>query len=93
MTSPAALAFRLLAASAEAGARKETPIQKVTQLMDGMSVRGLDEKQKEQIQLATHEIFCDSTAASKNAAIKEADEKIEVQSSVYIKTSRRCVMV
>ena len=46
--------------------------------MDGMIVRDRDEKQKEQIQFATHQIFCDSTAASKNAAIKEADENIEV---------------
>ena len=71
MTSPAALALCLLAASGEAEVHKETPIQKVTQLMDGMIVWDRDEKQKEQIQFATNEIFCHSIAVSKNAAIKQ----------------------
>ena len=71
MTSPAALALCLLAASAEAEVHKEIPIQKVTQLMDGMIVGGRDENQKDQIQFATNEIFCHSIAVSKNAAIKQ----------------------
>ncbi len=39
--------------------------------MDGMIVGDGDEKQKEQIQFATNEIFCHSNAVSKNAAIKQ----------------------
>jgi hypothetical protein len=39
--------------------------------MDGMIVGDRDEKQKEQIQFATNEIFCHSIAVSKNAAIKQ----------------------
>ena len=39
--------------------------------MDGMFIGDRDEKQKEQIQVATNEIFCHSIAVSKNAAIKQ----------------------
>ena len=39
--------------------------------MDGMIIGDRDEKQKEQIQFATNEIFCHSIAVSKNAAIKQ----------------------
>jgi len=78
MALPTLLAFCVLATAAVAEEQKETPIQKVIQLMDGMIAKGLDEKQKEQIQFATYKAFCDSTAAAKNAAIKEANEKIEV---------------
>jgi len=78
MTKTTVFVFCLAATAAVGEVQKETPIQKVIQLMDGMIAKGLDEKQKEQIQFATYKAFCDSTVASKNAAIKEANEKIEV---------------
>merc|ERR1719160_2292851 len=68
----------LCVAIAHADAVKETPVQKVIQLMDGMIAKGTDEMQKEQVQFSTYKAFCDSTTADKQKSIKDANEKIEV---------------
>merc|ERR1719460_760367 len=64
-------------AGTEANAAKETPVQKVIQLLDDMIAKGTEEKQKEQVQLAAFKAFCDSTTADKQSSIKDAAEKIE----------------
>jgi len=55
-----------------------TPVQKVIQLMEGMSAKGKKEKHKEQVQFAAYKQFCDDTAVEKKRAISEADEKIDI---------------
>jgi len=42
-----------------------TPVQKVIQLMEGMSAKGKKEKHKEQVQFAAYKQFCDDTAVEK----------------------------
>merc|ERR1719159_999507 len=55
-----------------------TPVQKVIELMNGMVEKGKKEKQDEIVQFATYKTFCDNTVSSKQAAIAEANEMIEV---------------
>merc|ERR1719171_221638 len=55
-----------------------TPVQKVIELMNGMVAKGKEEKQAEQVQFAAYKQFCDDTQSSKQKAIKEANEKIDV---------------
>merc|ERR1719359_2781682 len=55
-----------------------TPVQKVIQLMNGMVEKGKKEKQDELVQFASYKTFCDNTVSSKQAAIAEANEAIEV---------------
>merc|ERR1719197_800991 len=55
-----------------------TPVQKVIQLMNGMLAKGKSEKQAEQVQFAAYKQWCDDTVRQKTAAIKEANEQIEV---------------
>jgi hypothetical protein len=70
--------FALLGVSGTA-ARKTvgsvTPVQKVIQLMEGMSAKGKEEKHKEQVQFAAYKQFCDDTAVEKKRDIAEAEEK------------------
>merc|ERR1719265_819037 len=56
---------------------KVTPVQKVIQLMQGMLEKGKKEKAEEEIAFSTQKQFCDQTAAEKQNAIAEANEKIE----------------
>merc|ERR1719473_554567 len=65
------------AAFTTAIADKVTPVQKVVGLLNGMVEKGKKEKHEESLQFATYKQFCDSTAASKTKAIKEANEAIE----------------
>merc|ERR1719492_520519 len=74
--APSVLLFALLAGQAYASA--VTPVQKVIQLMEGMSAKRKKEKHDEQVQFAAYKQFCDDTAVEKKRAIEEADEKIEV---------------
>jgi len=53
-----------------------TPVQKVIQLMEGMSAKGKKEKHDEQVQFAAYKQFCDDTSVEKTRAIAEANEKI-----------------
>merc|ERR1719159_1047649 len=55
-----------------------TPVQKVIELMNGMVEKGKKEKQDEMVQFASFKTFCDNTVSSKQAAIAEANEMIEV---------------
>jgi len=52
-----------------------TPVQKVIQLLEGMSATGKKEKHDEQVQFAAYKQFCDDTTVEKKRAIEEANEK------------------
>jgi len=73
----------LLLASGDALVRAEsrsevTPVQKVIQLLTGMSAKGKEEKHAEQVQFAAYKQFCDDTTVETKRDIKEAEETIEV---------------
>jgi len=57
-------------------AAQVTPVQKVIQLLEGMSATGKKEKHEEQVQFAAYKQFCDDTTVEKKRAIEEANEKI-----------------
>merc|ERR1719274_116495 len=84
MKSALALLLAVAPVSAEMPAQTEflslgvTPVQKVIQLMNGMVEKGKKEKQDEMVQFASFKTFCDNTVSSKQAAIAEANEMIEV---------------
>jgi len=59
-------------------AAEVTPVQKVIQLLQGMSDKGKKEKHEEQVQFAAYKQFCDDTTIEKKRAIKQAEETIEV---------------
>merc|ERR1719232_2436469 len=73
---PCAVLFALLAGTASA--TKVTPVQKVIQLLEGMSAKGKEEKHAEQVQFAAYKQFCDDTTVEKTRAIAEANEKIDM---------------
>merc|ERR1719232_183327 len=73
---PCAVLFALLAGTAAKA--QVTPVQKVIQLLEGMSAKGKKEKHDEQVQFAAYKQFCDDTAVEKKRAIAEANEKIEM---------------
>jgi len=54
-----------------------TPVQKVIQLLEGMSAKGKAEKHDEQVQFAAYKQFCEDTTIEKKRAIEEANEKID----------------
>jgi len=56
---------------------KETPVQKVIQLMQGMLDKGKKEKHEEAVQFAAYKQFCDSVVPEKQNAIAEANAMIE----------------
>merc|ERR1719267_126338 len=58
-------------------AAEVTPVQKVIQLLQGMSEKGKKEKHEEQVQFAAYKQFCDDTTVEKQRAIKEATAKME----------------
>merc|ERR1719400_1039960 len=73
------IAAALMASLLGAGAASTvTPVQKVIELLEGMSVKGKKEKHEEQVQFAAYKQFCDDTTVEKQRAIKEAAETIEV---------------
>merc|ERR1719512_398672 len=76
MKSPTALLLFLITDAALAV--KVTPVQKVVQLLEGMSAKGKKEKHDEQVQFAAYKQFCDDTSVEKKRAIEEAEETIEV---------------
>merc|ERR1719512_586782 len=76
MKSPTALLLFLITDAALAA--KVTPVQKVIQLLEGMSAKGKKEKHDEQVQFAAYKQFCDDTTVEKKRAIEEANEKIEM---------------
>jgi len=74
----AAPALLLFLVSDVALGAKITPVQKVIQLLEGMSATGKKEKHDEQVQFAAYKQFCDDTTVEKKRAIEEANEKIEM---------------
>jgi len=68
----------LLASTVHAAATGVTPVQKVIELMEGMSAKGKKEKHDEQVQFAAYKQFCDDTTVEKKRAIATAEETIEV---------------
>jgi predicted TIM-barrel fold metal-dependent hydrolase len=58
-------------------AAQVTPVQKVIQMLNGMTEKGKKEKHEEQVQFAAYKQFCDDTAVEKERLIKEADQTIE----------------
>merc|ERR1719219_807853 len=62
------------AASSEAVSR--TPIQKVIEMLNGMLVKGKQEKHEEQVQFTAYKQFCDDTLAEKANAVKVGEESI-----------------
>jgi cell division septum initiation protein DivIVA len=68
----------LLVALHSTPAHAVTPVQKVIQLMEGMSAKGKKEKHDEQVQFAAYKQFCDDTAVEKKRSIAEANEKIDM---------------
>merc|ERR1719284_1729517 len=76
MGSIAFASFALL--SWQALATSVTPVQKVIELLQSMSVKGKQEKHEEQVQFAQYKQFCDDTTVEKQRSIKEANEMIEM---------------
>merc|ERR1712194_622618 len=68
----------LILGCALVSATEVTPVQKVIQLLEGMSAKGKAEKHDEQVQFAAYKQFCDDTTVEKKRDIAEAEEKIEV---------------
>eukprot|EP00435_Cladocopium_sp_Y103_P057069 s1215_g19.t1 len=54
-----------------------TPVQKVLELLSTMKKKGEEEKQKEAVQFAAYEQFCESTQKEKAKGIEEGEDKIE----------------
>merc|ERR1719203_2674563 len=63
--------------SGAAAKAEVTPVQKVVQLMEGMLEKGKKEKKDEQVQFAAFKQFCEDTTAAKEAAIEEANDRID----------------
>merc|ERR1719235_2670728 len=70
--------FASCVACSQAVQSEVTPVQKVIQLLEGMSAKGKAEKHDEQVQFAAYKQFCDDTSVEKTRAISEAKETIEV---------------
>ena len=68
----------LILGCAVVSATEVTPVQKVIQLLEGMSAKGKAEKHDEQVQFAAYKQFCDDTTVEKKRAIAEANEKIDM---------------
>jgi uncharacterized protein YoxC len=80
LTLPLALVLAAIAGVAASDAAA-TPVQKVIDLLNGMMANGKAEKHDEMVAFAAYKTFCDDTAVSKSAAIKEANEKIDLLKS------------
>jgi hypothetical protein len=72
------VAAAALGALSHAAKTEVTPVQKVIQLLEGMSAKGKDEKHAEQVQFAAYKQFCDDTTVEKKRAIAEANEHIDI---------------
>eukprot|EP00928_Gymnodinium_smaydae_P004446 TRINITY_DN1150_c0_g2_i1.p1 TRINITY_DN1150_c0_g2~~TRINITY_DN1150_c0_g2_i1.p1 ORF type:complete len:698 (+),score=213.64 TRINITY_DN1150_c0_g2_i1:96-2189(+) len=86
----AALASLLAAAAASdaasgAGRSAVTPLQKVIQMLTGMSAKGKEEKHAEEVQYAAYKQWCDSTTVEKQRAIAEAKSQIEMLKADILK--------
>merc|ERR1719161_1363582 len=66
----------MLASVSHAAKEMVTPVQKVTQLLQGMLEKGKKEKHEEAVQFAAYKQFCEDTTVEKQNAIKEANDVI-----------------
>jgi len=57
---------------------KVTPVQKVIEMLQGMLEKSKKEKHEETVTFSAEKQFCDGTTMSKQEAIKEANEMIEM---------------
>merc|ERR1719428_2048241 len=70
------LAFMMMVMAARGAKEMVTPVQKVTQLLQGMVEKGKKEKHEEAVQFAAYKQFCEDTVVEKQNAIKEANDVI-----------------
>jgi len=70
------LAFLVLCQASTHSRTSVTPIQKVTQLLDGLLAKGKAEKHSEQVAFAEFKQWCDSVRAQKSNSIDEAGAQI-----------------
>jgi len=60
-----------------------TPLQKITEMMNGMLTKGKEEKHKEEVEFAKFKVWCDNTQDETHAAIKQAaDDIIQLTASI-----------
>jgi hypothetical protein len=60
-----------------------TPLEKITEMMNGMLSKGKEEKHKEEVEFAKFKVWCDNTQDETHAAIKQgADDIIQLTASI-----------
>jgi hypothetical protein len=60
-----------------------TPLQKITEMMNGMLSKGKEEKHTEEVEFAKFKVWCDNTQDETHAAIKQAaDDIIQLTASI-----------
>merc|ERR1719506_327247 len=60
-----------------------TPLQKITEMMNGMLAKGKEEKHTEEVEFAKFKVWCDNTQDETHAAIKQAaDDIIQLTASI-----------
>jgi chorismate mutase len=77
------LAVLLLAAPAAATKDAVTPLEKITEMMNGMLSKGKEEKHKEEVEFAKFKVWCDNTQDETHASIKQAaDDIVQLTASI-----------
>jgi len=77
------LAVLLLAAPAAATKDAVTPLEKITEMMNGMLSKGKSEKHNEEVEFAKFKVWCDNTQEETHASIKQAaDDIIQLTASI-----------
>mmetsp|Transcript_107877 Transcript_107877/g.196377 ORF Transcript_107877/g.196377 Transcript_107877/m.196377 type:complete len:670 (-) Transcript_107877:49-2058(-) len=70
-----------------------TPIAKVVEMLEGMLVKGKEEKQAEAVQYAKYEQFCKDIEAEKTTAIEEADQEIiNLKADIQVSTQNSATL-
>jgi hypothetical protein len=75
----------LLSAVAPAAGNEVTPIQKVSQMLDGMIAKGKSEKHTEETEFAEFQQWCDSTREATKRSIAEGEARIQQLEADIIK--------
>jgi len=66
-----------------ASAAKVTPLEKITEMMNGMLSKGKSEKHNEEVEFAKFKVWCDNTQSETQASIKQAaDDIIQLTASI-----------
>merc|ERR1719487_2202213 len=68
-------------------ATRVTPIQKVLEMLEGMSANAKKEKHEEQVKFAGFKQFCEDVTAEKEKAVETADKEIEIMEASVEKYS------